>query len=159
MENGQPHLSARDGALSGDGAGAGAHSGCESALSVVEVRQATAADVHRFFDGDPPGTLRAWVALVDGVVVGIAGVAYGGLSRDRPAPEAFSAFLPALEPHLHSAAVRRGIRRVVKMIRSTRPAPIAIASPDIEGSADLLLRLGARSVGVCEAGEVFQWPH
>lgn len=94
---------------------------------------------------------------MDGKIVGIAGIAYPGLSQERARPEAFSKFLPELEPHLRGMTVLRGIREVVKMIHSTRPSPVAIASPDIPGSADLLRRLGARSIGHCEQGEVFQW--
>lgn len=126
---------------------------------MIEVRPATAADVRAYYEGEAPATLRAWVAVLDGEVVGIAGIAYGGLSRSRPAPEAFSEFKPALAPHLGSAAVRRGIRRVVKMIRQTRPRPIAIASPDHPGAPALLKRLGAVRIGTCEQGDVYQWPN
>lgn len=124
---------------------------------MLEVRQATAADVIEWYEGYPPATLRAWVAVLDGKVVGIAGVAYGGLSKSRFVPEAFSEFKPELEPHLRSAPVQRAIRRVVKMIRATRPGPIAYASPKHEGSQELLKRLGFRRIGSCEQGEVYQW--
>lgn len=123
----------------------------------LEVRPATQSDVREYYEGDPPISMRAWVAVLDGKVVGIAGVAYGGLARVQDRPEAFSQFKPELEPYLTSAPIRRAIRRVVKMIRETRPGPVAIASRKHPGAPALLARLGAQRIGSHELGEVFQW--
>ena len=124
---------------------------------MLEVRQATAADVIEWYEGYPPATLRAWVAVLDGRVVGIAGVAYGGLSKSRFVPEAFSEFKPELQPYLRSPQVQTAIRRVVKMIRTTRPGPIAYADSKHPGAERLLTRLGAVRIASSEQGEVYQW--
>jgi hypothetical protein len=124
----------------------------------VEVRRATAADLREYYGGDPPATVKAFVALLDGKVMGVMGIAYGGLARARPAPEAFSESRPEFAPYRRSMAVLRGIKQVVAMIRRTRPAPIAIADRNYPQSEQLLQRLGAVRIGHCEQGEVYQWP-
>ncbi|MGE0151781.1 MAG: hypothetical protein AB7R90_04135 [Reyranellaceae bacterium] len=130
-------------------------SGCEGRL---EVRRATAADLRQYYGGDPPATVKAFAALLDGEVVGVAGIAFGGLARTRPAPEVFSEFSPALAPHLTSMPVLRAVKKLQAMITRTRPAPIAIADRRFPQSEDLLRRLGARHVDSCEQGEIYQWP-
>lgn len=127
-------------------------SGCE-----LVVRRATAADLRAYYGGDAPATVKAFAAILDGEVVGVAGIAFGGLSKARPVAEAFSEFKPALRPHLRSMAVLRAVKAVQAMIARTRPAPVAIADARHPNSERLLQRLGAVRIGACEQGEVYQW--
>ena len=124
----------------------------------VEMRRATAADLREYYGGDPPATVKAFAALLDGKVMGVMGIAYGGLAHSRPAPEAFSESRPEFAPHRKSMPVLRAIKQLQAMIERTRPSPIAIADRRYPQSEELLQRLGAVRIGSCEQGEVYQWP-
>lgn len=130
----------------------------EASRAKVVVRRATVADLREYYGGDPPATLKAFAALLDGKVMGVMGIAYGGLARARPAPEAFSESRPEFAPYRQSMAVLRGIKSLQAMIERTRPRPIAVADRRYPQSEELLRRLGAVRIGRCEQGEVYQWP-
>lgn len=125
----------------------------------IFVRPATAADLREYYGGDPPATVQAFAALLDGKVMGIMGIAYGGLSKARPVPEVFSESRSEFAPYRRSMPVLRGIKRLQRLILRTRPRPIAIADAFYPQSEELLQRLGAVRIGRCEQGEVYQWPH
>jgi hypothetical protein len=125
----------------------------------VEVRRATAADLREYYGGDPPATVKAFAALLDGKVMGVMGIAYGGLARTRPAPEAFSESRPEFAHYRKSMPVLRAIKELQAMIQRTWPRPIAIADRQYPQSEELLQRLGAVRIGACEQGEVYQWPN
>lgn len=123
----------------------------------VEVRPASRADLRAYYGGDPPATVKAWAVLLDGEVMGVMGIAYGGLSRALPVPEVFSESRDELAPYRNSMAVIGGIKEVMRAVRRTRPAPLAIADKRYPQSEQVLQRLGAVRVGSCEQGEVYQW--
>lgn len=123
----------------------------------VIVRRATAADLREYYGGDPPATVKAFAALLDGKVMGVMGIAYGGLARARPCPEVFSESRPEFARHRKSFAVLRAVKELMAMVARTRPAPIAIADRNYPQSTELLQRLGAVRIGSCEQGEVYQW--
>jgi len=121
------------------------------------VRRATAADLRAYYGGDPPATVKAFAAVLDGKVMGVMGIAYGGLAKSRPAPEVFSESKPEFARHRKSFAVLRAVKELMAMIARTKPAPIAIADRNYPQSRQLLQRLGAVRIGQCEQGEVYQW--
>lgn len=106
---------------------------------------ATAADIDSYYEGRPRETLRAVVIRMDGVTVGIIGLAKE-VDRDR----AFSEFKPVLCEHLKSMVVLRAIKAFMKMVESSRIPIYAIS----EGTG-VLDRLGFRHVG----GDVYEWPN
>jgi hypothetical protein len=126
-------------------------------MAEVTVRKATAADLEEFYQGMPPATMRAYVALVDGKPVGVGGLALSGLSKARAVPEAFCEVRDELKPHIRNGAVQRGILAILKLIRAHPKSVVAIADPEIPGAPALLTRLGAVFVGSCSEGEVYQW--
>lgn len=126
-------------------------------MAEIKVRKATAADLETIYEGMPPATMRAYVALVDGKPAGVAGLALGGLSNARAVPEAFCEVSDELKPHIKHPAVQWAISRVVRMIRNHPRPVVAIADPEIPGAPALLTRLGAAYVGSCSEGEVYQW--
>lgn len=123
------------------------------------VRRATAADLRDYYGGDPPATVKAFAALLDGKVMGVMGIAYGGLAKARPAPEVFSESRAEFAPYRKSFAVLRAVRELMAMVARTRPQPIAIADGKYPQAERLLQRLGAVRIGACEQGEVYQWPN
>lgn len=123
----------------------------------VEVRRATLADLRDYYGDEPPATMKAWAVLLDGRVMGVMGIAYAGLARDRPAPEAFSDSREEFAPYRNSMPVIAAGKELMRLVRRTRPGPIAIADKHYPQSEQVLRRLGAVRIGTCEQGEVYQW--
>lgn len=123
------------------------------------MRQATLDDLRSYYGGDPPATVRAWALLLDGKVMGVLGIAYGGLARERSVPEVFSESREEFAPYRNTMPVIAAIKDVMRLVKRTKPAPIAIADKRFPQSEQVLRRLGAVRIGTCEQGEVYQWPN
>jgi len=101
-------------------------------MQTIEVVPATSDLWLEYFGDLPDSRVRAFVALLDGVPVGIAGIANRGTVL-----EVFSDIKPELRPYkLTIAKVARKIRGI---LQSTAKPAFAFASPD-EPTADRFLR-------------------
>lgn len=123
------------------------------------MRRATLDDLRSYYGGDPPATVRAWALLLDGKVMGVLGIAYGGLARERSVPEVFSESREEFAPYRNTMPVIAAIKDVMRLVKRTKPAPIAIADKRFPQSEQVLRRLGALRIGTCEQGEIYQWPN
>jgi hypothetical protein len=106
---------------------------------------ATAADIDAYYGDRPRETMRAVVIRMDGVAVGVIGLAKE-VDRDR----AFSECKPVLCAHLRSIVVLRAIKAFMKLVEASRIPVYAIS----EGTG-VLDRLGFRHVD----GDVYEWPN
>ncbi len=95
-------------------------------------RPATKADMAEFYDEAPTGSVRAWVADLDGKVIGIAGCVYVG---DKVV--AFSAMKE--EMRAFPVTIMRAARFIAKKLP---PGAVAKAYDQEKHSAKLLERLG-----------------
>jgi hypothetical protein len=125
-------------------------------MADLTARQATRADIEDWYEGPSPGTVKAYVVLLDGRVAGIAGLVLPGLRGGKIA-EAFSDMAAELAPYLRHPVVQAAIGRVIRLIRKSKFTVIAVADPNIPTSETLLQRLGAERVGRISDGEVYQW--
>lgn len=123
------------------------------------MRRATLDDLRSYYGGDPPATVRAWALLLDGKVMGVLGIAYGGLARERSVPEVFSESREEFAPYRNTMPVIAAIKDVMRLVKRTKPTPIAIADKRYPQSEQVLRRLGAVRIGTCEQGEIYQWPN
>lgn len=121
-------------------------------MTRCEVRWATAEDIDKFYGGRPRQTVRAIVALVGGEPAGVI-----GLAQEAGWTVAFSDMKPAIGPHLRSLPVLFAIKEIMRLIRQSPGPVVAVANPDIEGSADTLRKFGFERIGRSDEGEVFQW--
>jgi hypothetical protein len=112
------------------------------------IRPATAADLERFYGAPPARTMRAWVAVLDGEPLAVAGIAYQSIGQP---PYLFSDLKP--EMRRHRKAIVRGARQMLAAV--ARPGLMAIAGE--AGSPRLLTRLGFVHVGTTPQGEIYQW--
>lgn len=103
-------------------------------MSTLEFVPATPALVEEYYGGPAPWTMKAYVALKDGRVVGIGGVHFGG--------GAATAFSEAKEPLSKKDAAR--CARFMERFLNTFKAPVWA---ECTGSRRLLERLGFRATG------------
>lgn len=101
-------------------------------MTAPEIRPATARDFVAFYGAPPATTVRAYVADLDGDILGIAGISFHGSLLI-----AFSDIKP--EMRKFPITIMRGARKVLDM---TRAPILAYPDPDIEGAPRLLERLG-----------------
>lgn len=114
------------------------------------VRAARPADFEAFYGRSPPYTMRAWVAELDGEVIGIA-----GYYMRQGWVQAFSDMNDAMRQY--PGTIMREARRFMARLKS--PA-LCIASCSEKNAARFLGYLGWRHVGTSEEGEVYAWqPH
>ena len=100
---------------------------------MIEWRFATAADIDTYYGERPEVTVRAVVALLDGVPMAIAGLELRG---DRAI--AFSEFKPEFEPHLKDITVLRAVKAAQRMFRESR-LPVIVCTTS---NPPLMERLG-----------------
>lgn len=112
---------------------------------MLEVRPATAVDVDAFFGSRPRPTVTAFVAVEDGKVIAV-----GGLAREGVVHKAFWDIAPGHESAMRSMAVLRTVKRVMRLAAMS-PLPVVAAGDN----PALLERLGFESIG----GDVYQWAH
>ena len=101
-----------------------------------------------FYGHDLPFSARAWVAEVDGEVIGIAGYYLRG-----GAALVFSDMREAMKAY--PVTIMREARRLMARIKV--PA-VCIADPDLPGSGRFLERLGWRFDRRTEEGDQYTWP-
>lgn len=115
--------------------------------STPVVREAARKDIQTLIGRDPPHTCRAWVAVLDGEVVGLAGYYLPG-----GPPIVFSQITDGLRPH------RKFIVRIARDFMAMMPSPIlAVASRKEPTSERFLKWLGFEWVRSDDVGEVYQW--
>lgn len=98
-------------------------------------RFATSDDVIEYFGEPQAGTLRAYVAVLDGRVVGILGVV-----REGPIGKYFCDFKPEIEPFLRSMTIMRAIKRSMEFVYDYK-GPLVSVAAHAEGCR-ILHRLG-----------------
>ena len=88
-----------------------------------------------FYGEQSSGTMRAMVAEMDGEIVGVIGIV-----REQQWGKFFSDFSPALQPHLKSITIMRGIKQALKFCDDYLGPVVAVAH-DVE-SCRIMNRLG-----------------
>ena len=101
----------------------------------VITRFARASDLERFYGRKLPGTVRAYIAELDGEVAGVIGVI-----REYNYGKFFADFKPELEPFLKSVTIMRTIKAALRFCDEYRGPVISVAE-HAEGCR-ILTRLG-----------------
>ncbi|MFK7942613.1 MAG: hypothetical protein AB8B85_06850, partial [Paracoccaceae bacterium] len=101
-------------------------------------------------DRAPPVSMRAWVADLDGEVIGMAGHYMHG--------EFVMVFSTMTEKMREfPITIMRASRDFMASFRRTGLPAICVASPDEENSCAFLERLGWSHIGTGDLGEVYRW--
>jgi N-acetylglutamate synthase-like GNAT family acetyltransferase len=117
-------------------------------MAKVDIRPATAEDLESFYGSSPKRSMRAFVGVMDGKPVGLAGIYYWGNQV-----VAFSEVKPEMPRH----AIGRGALKVLSMIRRMGVPVLALAQGDIPGAPEFLKRCGFEHVDTTCQGEVYRW--
>lgn len=120
-------------------------------MASVTIRRATAADIAAFYGEPPKRTMRAFVGILDGKPVGLAGIYY----REGQIV-AFSETKPEMQGFRH--AIGRGALAVIGMLRRMNLPVLALAQQDIPTAPGFLERCGFEHVDTTCQGEVYRWP-
>lgn len=112
------------------------------------LRPATRADYREFYGEDPVNTMRAYVAELDGKVVGI-----GGTMCVQDSVYVFSDMKDELRPF--KVSIFKFAKKVDELL-SGLPG-VCIANPNEPNSERLLRSLGFEWVSSTESGEVYKW--
>lgn len=109
---------------------------------------ATAELVEAYRGHASPYSFRGWVALRDGVPIGMAGI-----YDEDGTPVAFSEFREDTPPSRRTMV--RGVQLVRQMLKDMKRPVVAICSPKLPTSKGLLAKLGFEPAGeTCERGEI-----
>lgn len=100
----------------------------------IVTRLATREDVIEFFGKPQRSTMRAYVAVMDGKVVGVLGVVREEVGKY------FCDFKPELHPYLKSITIMRAIKASMKLVADYQ-GPVVSVAEHAEGCR-LLNRLG-----------------
>lgn len=120
-------------------------------MSAVTTRPAQAADIAHFYP-DLGTSVRAWIIELDGVMVGIVGIA-----MCRPTHSIFSTFDEALRPYLKRLSVLRLIKRLQTYVEAAKGPVLAVREPGERQSAHLLKRLGFRFHALVEGDAIYRY--
>ncbi|MBO9380023.1 hypothetical protein GG804_24965 [Sphingomonas histidinilytica] len=120
-------------------------------MSVVTSRPATAGDI-AFFYPNLCATVRAWIIELDGIAVGVIGIALS-----RPSHSIFSTFDEALRPHLRSMAIMRTIKRLEGYVERARGPVLAVRERNERQSVHILKRLGFRFYAIVDGDAVYRY--
>ena len=115
----------------------------------IELRDATKEDVHRWYKGPPPVSMRAQVLDVDGEIMAIWGV-----QNTNGDMVCFSHIKP--EARLLKREVVKGIRMLRKLLQEY-PHVIAFASKDEPTSEAFIRHVGFAHVASSSQGEIYLW--
>ena len=107
------------------------------------IRLATEDDIRAFY-GKVDWTFRAYVAELDGEVLGVGGIYY-----EDPYVVAFSSFKP--EMRKFKKTMVRSVRKIMELVKDR--SCIAVASDKHDTSEKLLTKLGFERID----GRVFGW--
>ena len=120
----------------GDDSGDGDFRTREKPAPELSWRLARAKDIAEYYpDNAPSGTMRAYVAEMDGEVVGVIGIV-----RDKDWGKYFSDTRPKLRPYLKSITIMRLVKQSLKLCDEYRGPVLAVAHNG--ESCRLLNRLG-----------------
>ena len=111
---------------------------------VIEVKNATAADIREYYGQNMPMTLKAEVFKIGDKIKGVFGIFRIGAQMVM-----FSDVKPEL--NLKSIPVLRSIKRMQKMAKESK-LPVLATSDELFGP-DLLERMGFEKV----EGEIYVW--
>ncbi len=112
----------------------------------ISTRRATQRDLETYYGGPPAGSMRAYVAIMDGELVGVVGVV-----RERTYGKYFCDIRPELQPHLRSITIMRAVKASLRFADEYRGPLIAVA--DDAESCRLLNRLGFTHI----QGALYGW--
>lgn len=116
----------------------------------VEIKPATEAEYAAFYGAAPERSTRAFVAMLEGVPIAIAGV-----YRDTNYLVAFSQMKDEMRP-LKKDIVRLARANMAAIAARGEPV-IAFANKDEATAPHFLERLGFRHEGSSVHGEVYSW--
>lgn len=121
--------------------------------SDIEFRNASQQDVEQFYEGTPPVSMIAMVAVLEGKVIAIGGVCFAGKVK-----VGFSEMKPEMRPR------KKDIVRFAKLVMSRIKQynhVIVFANPEEKGADTLIRRLGFEYQGRTAQGEAYLWqqPH
>ena len=122
------------------------NSGCDSRYSVggiwqrkktpkITTRLARSDDIIEYFGVPQRGTIQAYVAEMDGMIVGVLGVV-----GEHGYGKYFCDFKPELQPYLRSITIMRAIKQSMDLVHQYR-GPLVSVAEHAEGCR-LLNRLG-----------------
>ena len=103
-----------------------------------------------FYGTEPPYSFKAWVAELDGKVIGLAGFALGGA-----VPMAFSDMTEEMAKY--PVTIMRESRRVMNELAGVGRPLHCLASKHLPNSEAFLQRLGWTWFRHDENGEVYTW--
>lgn len=110
------------------------------------IRAATAADAHAFWGRTLPGSIRGYVAELDGQVMGIAGLAY--------APNNIIAFADMAEGgQKYPMTIMRMTKLVKTLLNETRVPVYCNADVKLRNSTKFLEHIGFKPCG----GRAYVW--
>jgi hypothetical protein len=101
----------------------------------ISTRRANAQDIRDYYGDAPRETIRAYVADINGSIVGIVGI-----FRSKDSGIFFSEFKPELQPYLKSITIMRTIKKALSLCDEYRGPVFALA--DNAESCRLMNRLG-----------------
>jgi len=119
-------------------------------MKKCEIRQATREDIEAFYGEPPVKSMRAFVALLDGAVIAIAGV-----YKDPFYLVAFSDMKDAMRSRKKDIA--RLTRANMAAIEARARPVIAFASCKEANATAFLQKLGFRYEGTTVNGETYSW--
>lgn len=119
-------------------------------MTRLEIVPATTALLTEYYGEAPTKSQRAWVGLLDGKPVGVAGFLIGGQYITI-----FSDLKDAIRPYKRE--IWRASAYIMAQAKRYRTPVIAIADPDEPTAPRFLSRLGFEFVGSCSDGDVYQW--
>ena len=115
-----------------------------------KLRPATIDDYRTLYGSEPPVSLQAIAAELDGETIGIAGIAY-----ERGQLLGFSQMTDKMRQY--PIQIMRATHRVMKMIREQEVNVLAVASCDEKNAAYFLEKLGFTYLGERKGQRVYQW--
>ena len=114
------------------------------------IREATADDLAAFYGEAPKQSMRAYVAVLDGEPIAVAGVAYDVRAQSGRV-KLFSEMKP--EMRHHRKAIIRGARIMLENLGAR--GMVAVANPEEKHSRKLLSRLGFIPGAMTPQGQTF----
>jgi hypothetical protein len=119
-------------------------------VSAPVIRQATADDLIAYYGEAPQHSMKAYVVILDGKPIGIAGVSYQ-VREEAGRVKLFSEMKP--EMRRYKKTMLKGAREMLKAFAV--PGMVAVANPEEGNSRKLLASLGFVPGVVTPDGQVF----
>lgn len=119
-------------------------------MTRLEIVPATRALLTEYYGQPPSKSQRAWVGLIDGTPVGVAGFLLHGQYITL-----FSDLGQGIRGHKKD--IWRAAAFIMDQAKRYKTPVLAIADPDEATAPRFLSRLGFTFVGTCSDGDVYQW--